>query len=398
MKAMQFLKLLIRSIGDKIRRSYSVNNSVWVDIAAINLGRVFYLAIISMMVNMAVIAMFNQGIASAGSIESRWRRQIILCHLILFVIMAVLAGISLRLKNSKKISKVSGSIQYFAITVLLIFGILFVFADQAVTTSITPILIACFLAGGILLIRPSAAFTIYGITAMSFYQVIGLTHINQAVLLSNRVNGIACIGLGFCMSLVTWKANVSNILQKRYITQQQQELAEKNRELELLAFNDPMTGLFSRRKLEELLLSEISRLQRYGHETCIVLMDIDNFKQINDKFGHPAGDMVIRRVAALLMENVRETDYVARWGGDEFLLLLPYASLIRASIAAEKLRAIIEKEIVVFNGSEVQLTSSFGITNISRGRNDSLKHAYANVDKALYIAKEKGRNRIEAVS
>lgn len=398
MKAEQLIKFIAKKIANKLQYSFLENNTVINDVAAVNVRRTFYFAVVAMLVNIISMFIFGKDISSGDEIENKWHMEIVICHLIIFVIMAVLASISFILKKNKKENSALCMFQYVTIAVPLIFGTVFVYVDQAVTTNITPILIACCITGGVFLIRPFIAVITYVTTAFVFFYILGLAQMNQAVLLSNRINGIACIGVGFCLSLIFWKASVSNILQKRHIIKQQFELTQKNQELELLAFHDSMTCLYSRRKLEELLENEITRLYLSGHESCIIIMDIDNFKNINDNYGHPAGDMVIKRVASILLENVRDSDYIARWGGDEFLILLPHASLSRGRLVAEKLRKIIENETLFFNGIETQLTSSFGITNISGDKNDSLKRAYANADKALYLAKEKGKNCIEVVS
>jgi len=389
----------IDNTGKKIRnilsQMVSVNNSVMNDIVLINIKRIFYASIIAMPISLAHIIIFSMNISSSDEKETKWRMGIIISHIMLFFIMGILGCLCLFLRKKEKINLLMRLIQNLTIVIILIFGAVIVSIDQLVTPNITPFLVACTITGVVFLIRPLVVIIAYLGAFITFYYAIGLTQMDQAILLSNRVNGITAMGIGICLSLILWKTNVSNILQKRFILKQQQELAEKNGELEYLAFYDSMTGLYSRRRLEELLKNEISVIRRYGHQSCIIMLDIDNFKKINDNYGHPIGDMVIKQIAYVLKENIRETDAVSRWGGEEFLILLPHTSLSEATSIAEKLRKFIEDESMFIKEREIQFTASFGVAGLSGDKNDSLELAYKDADKALYLAKERGRNCVE---
>jgi diguanylate cyclase (GGDEF)-like protein len=286
-------------------------------------------------------------------------------------------------------------IQNIIIITILISGSILAYIDQLVTTNIIPFIIACIITSAIFLMRPIVAIILYLSSFAVFYYLMGLAQQNEAILLSDRINGMTSIGIAFCVSMIMWATNSSNIMQRRLIQIQQRELKEKNIKLEALAFYDSLTGLYSRRKFEELIQNEISMILRYEHESCIVILDIDKFKEINDNYGHPVGDMVIKQIAYLLKKNVRETDSVARWGGDEFLILLPHTSIMEGEQVAEKLRKMIEEKDFLLRQHGLQITSSFGVAGIRCNKNDTLELAYKNVDKALYTAKEKGRNRVE---
>ncbi|MDD5716877.1 MAG: diguanylate cyclase [Sulfuricurvum sp.] len=155
------------------------------------------------------------------------------------------------------------------------------------------------------------------------------------------------------------------------------------------AFTDHLTGLNNRAKFEAVMNEEIYRLKRYKHAFSIILADIDYFKEVNDLYGHDVGDIVLKEFSKILVENIRQTDIVARWGGEEFVILCPNTNTEGAGALAETLRAKIEE----YSFSDVgHKTASFGVTQCSREFDQKI--LFSKVDKALYQAKEQGRNRV----
>jgi diguanylate cyclase (GGDEF)-like protein len=155
---------------------------------------------------------------------------------------------------------------------------------------------------------------------------------------------------------------------------------------------DDLTSLSNRRDMQNRLSVEFSRYQRSGHHFSIVLIDLDLFKNINDQFGHEAGDDVLREFSALMGTIIRQTDTASRWGGEEFLILLPDTSLLQALALAERLRAEVAKTPFISKGVRMPVTISAGVCSIAKAGSlgDLLKQA----DIHLYNAKEDGRNRI----
>jgi diguanylate cyclase len=156
---------------------------------------------------------------------------------------------------------------------------------------------------------------------------------------------------------------------------------------------DKLTGLMTRGPFINILEIETERRSRTGEESCLVMMDIDHFKQINDNYGHLAGDRVLVKLATYLRRHIRLYDSICRYGGEEFLLLLPNTTLQQAHEIMERLRVDLEQLKIQYEpGKSLHVTSSFGIAtlNKSRGYQDSLKNA----DDALYKAKASGRNRV----
>ena len=163
-------------------------------------------------------------------------------------------------------------------------------------------------------------------------------------------------------------------------------------QLTTLARTDELTGLINRRALEEHMQSQWHRLQRYGEPAGVLLLDIDHFKNINDGYGHDAGDAVLRALAERLRENVRVTDVAGRWGGEEFLILLPAVDRERLCAFAERLRQHVEDSVASCQGQAMRCTISLGLSMMVRG-DPSYQAALKRADQALYEAKAQGRNR-----
>jgi len=153
---------------------------------------------------------------------------------------------------------------------------------------------------------------------------------------------------------------------------------------------DSLTGLANRRAVEEILAAEISRAQRFAHELAVVLLDLDRFKEINDSFGHAAGDVMLRAVSRLLTSLARQGDTVARWCGEEFVVVLPETDLAGAQRFAERLRRTIEAHSV----GDMHTSASCGVATMLP--EDSVEELLGAADQALYQAKSNGRNRTES--
>jgi diguanylate cyclase (GGDEF)-like protein len=173
-------------------------------------------------------------------------------------------------------------------------------------------------------------------------------------------------------------------------------LARINQHLEHLATTDPLTGLYNRRYLEQALAFEISRAQRAAHPFSLLVLDLDRFKSVNDTWGHPCGDQVLIRLAAVLRDTLRSTDLQARWGGEEFVVLLLDTEPTAAFATAEKLRSRVEATFFERpDGARLFVTVSIGLASYPADAKDG-EGLFGVADKALFRAKEGGRNRVEA--
>jgi diguanylate cyclase (GGDEF)-like protein len=170
---------------------------------------------------------------------------------------------------------------------------------------------------------------------------------------------------------------------------------EKNlniRQLENAATIDPLTNCYNRRALNTFISSDIAYARRQGHDLSVIMLDVDNFKEINDRHGHPAGDRVLQEIATLIRSLIRKSDYIARYGGEEFMLVLPDTTLYHAVQLAEKLRKSIEGHIINLMNASTMITASFGVASLENKRD--ISSLLREVDERLYIAKSKGKNNV----
>jgi diguanylate cyclase (GGDEF)-like protein/PAS domain S-box-containing protein len=177
----------------------------------------------------------------------------------------------------------------------------------------------------------------------------------------------------------------------QYFVAQLQDVDARKRyesQLEQLASRDPLTGLLNHRIFHEQLQGEVARARRHHRPMSVALLDLDHFKHVNDRYGHPAGDQVLRQVAARLTGLIREGEYLARVGGEEFAMILPETSAGGAYVAAERARRIVAATPFENVG---HLTLSAGVCELGDG--GDAKQVYAQADRALYWAKAQGRNR-----
>ena len=176
------------------------------------------------------------------------------------------------------------------------------------------------------------------------------------------------------------------------------QLVKANQEeLEKLATIDALTGLYNRRSILNKLNEKIKLAHRYDEDLCLLLMDIDDFKSINDHYGHIAGDDVLETVAATIKQNIRETDYAGRYGGDELIILFPQTDTLTTSHIAERIRNKIENAVIKNkDGSTFNVTVSQGISNYKH--DEDQVSFLSRVDQALYKAKQNKRNRVEILT
>lgn len=165
--------------------------------------------------------------------------------------------------------------------------------------------------------------------------------------------------------------------------------------LKELAIRDPLTKIYNRNKIIEFIDFEIQKSKRYLTNFSLIMIDIDDFKNINDTFGHNFGDVVLIEFTKIISSTVRKIDIIGRWGGEEFLIVLPQTNLKNSIKVAERLKQNFEKNIVTYNGISIPLnTASFGITEYKK--KDTLNSIIERVDLSLYSSKKSGKNKITA--
>ena len=170
------------------------------------------------------------------------------------------------------------------------------------------------------------------------------------------------------------------------------ELLSKIKEAEHDASHDALTGLYNRRIFESLFQKEIHRAKRYSYPLSVAILDIDNFKNINDTYGHKFGDEILIGIAILLQQHTRDSDILARWGGEEFIIVFPQSNISNAKDKADKLRKTIENKMFP---NFLKITASFGVTSYLE--EDTESSFFVRCDKALYKAKELEKNNVQVL-
>jgi len=238
-----------------------------------------------------------------------------------------------------------------------------------------------------------AAFAFFGFTAMVLIEAYRMQLVDPSLAwLQVWVLFILLVWLCLFSSYV--QAMRKRMHQRRFALQAHQDtLRGMMRQLEDLVATDELTGLFNRRSFDQRLTEEMDLTMRYGSPMALVMYDFDGFKGINDAHGHVQGDKVLEQSARLVRDNVRSTDMVVRWGGEEFMILVPQAKLVTAKVLAEKLRQVLEEYVF---SAKFHVTASFGVTEYVPG--ESKDTLLKRVDDALYRAKALGRNRVEVLS
>lgn len=360
-----------------------------------NTSRFATLTLLAIPVHLLFIIIFAFFLKPSSEAEIRWRAGIIACHSAFLCLMCVFLFLGKGKWIETKPVRIQSFFQAFFLLALQVGGAAITIVDQSVTSSITPFMITCSIAAMVFRITPVHAAGMYFFAFSVFALGLGITQHDTAILLSNRINGFAITAMGAGLNHILWWSRVKSIFQHRTIRRQRDELEKKNVRLSFLASHDPLTELCNRREFDRFLKMEMSRIFRYGRRAVVILLDIDFFKAVNDSYGHSTGDAVLVQTADILRRNLRESDIIARWGGEEFIVLLPETELIHGIVAAEKLRTVVGNNFMVVNGNTIRVTASFGVVALDTQAGMRFDLVYQEADKALYSAKANGRNRVE---
>ncbi|MDO9576882.1 MAG: sensor domain-containing diguanylate cyclase [Candidatus Cloacimonadales bacterium] len=196
-------------------------------------------------------------------------------------------------------------------------------------------------------------------------------------------------------SLIPWSGKTALLASMRNIRERKAaeiKLAEAYRKLEILSRTDPLTTLSNRRALLENINHEIFRNERNKEIFSIIICDVDDYKFINDNYGHNAGDFVLKEIGNLITKSLRKQDYVGRWGGDEFLMLLPNTKFEGGRILADNIREKVATHDFQYKEDHISLSMSFGVAEFNKGL--SLHDCIKNADDSLYKAKAEGKNKV----
>ena len=180
----------------------------------------------------------------------------------------------------------------------------------------------------------------------------------------------------------------------RELEETKQLVLEHNKLLEELASQDMLTGLYNRRLLEEILEKEVEQCKLYNKDLSVIMLDLDHFKNVNDTYGHDFGDYVIREFASRILSCIRESDYAFRFGGEEFVVLLPQTDIHGAVVTAEKIRTLCAEKLFQDFPHTTSMTVSIGVSSYSENPPNHYNDMILQADQALYHTKKNGRNRV----
>lgn len=372
------------------------NDSVADEAVLSNLRRLRWLVLAIIPLNLVFLGVFWTLAPGPTPAHQAWQNGVGWAHLWMALWLSVCGIAAHRLSRRPKRGRGAGLFQILVPFGFMVFVVAVTVMDQWVMASISPFLIGSVFVSLLLLMRPLVAVAVFVLGYGLFFVGIGLTQQDPVLLLSNRLNGFSASLLGTVLALVMWHNNRVTILLQRELASRNAALLQHQEELVWLAKRDALTGLVNRGEFLRLAEQELLRAKRHGTDTSAIMVDLDYFKKINDLYGHPAGDSVLKHAAACLLGGVRETDLVARIGGEEFLVLLPQTSLNAAFALAQKMLASMQQSPAPISGAlKVAFTASFGVAVLPGGHEGSVAALYAAADHALYEAKQLGRNRVE---
>lgn len=260
--------------------------------------------------------------------------------------------------------------------------------DQVIHENISDVFIAnLIIFSGVILLRFPLNLTVYLIPFLTYLGGLAVFEHNTDSLITNSINGLIYFLAVVLISTIIYNYHYEEI-SKNII------LEEANSKLKYMSNHDPLTGLLNRRSF----LVQVAEKMRIITETkklaALILVDIDHFKQVNDKFGHPIGDILLQEVSHILMEHMKTNDLVTRLGGEEFLIFLYQTSIDEAYALADNIRLSIQNKVILADKFEIQITASFGISLLKDNFSNSFDTSYKAADIALYQAKKQGRNKV----
>ena len=313
------------------------------------------------------------------------------------LLWALLAHLVLR--RSQRASVGAIVLQVLLCSSYLVYGITMTLIDLSVgaAAGVTSYMMVTILVGVLSSMRPALAIPVFVVEALVFNHLLTTAGLQSAQLPSLRIIALTAPAIALVVSAMIWHQLTKTVLLRRQLSNANADLMNKQTELQFLAEHDALTGLYNRRRFRDLATQELARAARFLTPTSALILDIDFFKKINDRFGHPGGDEVLVQIARLLVVGVRTTDVVSRLGGEEFVVLLPNTGRIGATALAEKLRTALCAQPLQIKGVEVAVTGSFGVTELPMEQLGTADDLYDAADRALYIAKQNGRNRVEFI-
>ena len=368
----------------------------------LNLSHLKTAAWVMALLNVAHVLVFVLALDRTDPVRTQWAHGVAWAHTTMAVLMLGMGAVARRgLRQHAPPRHVRLLPDITALAVLVWAGAL-TLVDQAVTTNISAYLNACAGVAIVLLLPPLRALILFTLAWGMLAWGLGQVSTDPATLLTNRVNAATASVLAVMVSVLLWRKYTQTELLQRALADTNRVLKQQRAELETLATRDPLTGLLNRREFLHQAEQECARARRDHSPLSLLMVDLDHFKTVNDRFGHPVGDAVLRHVAHLMTQSVRQTDRVARFGGEEFVVLLPNTDAASAHVLAEKLRRTLMHTPTPCpppgSGPDIPITTSIGLVCQPAGQSHTLDRLMARADQALYRAKTQGRNRVEEMA
>lgn len=310
----------------------------------------------------------------------------------LLTLLVAIAGLGL-IKVLTKYEKRKCENLYKTVILILTILILSLIAiinsvDQVAHTNISSVFIANLIvfSGFILLSFPLNLAVYLGPFLIYLGGIIVFQH-NVNLLISNSINGLIFFLAATLISTVIYNYHYEAIA-KNIV------LEEANFKLDYMSSHDPLTRLLNRRSFGIQVAEKMNIIAENKKASALILVDIDHFKYVNDKYGHPVGDVVLKEVSNILMRYIKSNDLATRWGGEEFLIFLFETSIDEAYVLAENIRLEVQSKTILTEKFQIQITASFGVSSLKDNFSDSFDTSYKAADAALYQAKDQGRNKV----
>lgn len=325
-----------------------------------------------------------------------WADALAVMHAALVLALVVCTLLARHLVRGERPSGWAGvAVQTAFCSSYLAFGSAAAIGDVVVGNGIATFLIVCMGVAVLSLMRPLFSLAIFGAAFGLFWHILRGTTMDAALLTSLQIQALSMVLVAQLISVMLWHQYAQRVLLSRTLEKTHAALLAKQQELEALAGRDTLTGLYNRRKFLQLAEQELHRTLRSPAPLCLLMVDLDFFKHINDQYGHPAGDAALQQVAQILRQGVRSTDVLARLGGEEFVVWMPDTAHAGGLAAAEKLRQSLRDNPLDLGLVRVPVTASMGLSALDVGQRASIDALYAAADNALYAAKRNGRDRVE---
>ena len=325
-------------------------------------------------------------------VRSTWAHQVAAAHGVMALLMFCTGLMCRRIHANPASASRFRLLPELASAVIMGWAIVLTVMDQAVSSSINAYINAAVGISIVFLLRPKSALAIFLLSLCALAWALNLTTNDPAHLVTTRMNAISATALALLVSILLWRRFVQSELLQRALAATNQKLEQQKTELEALATQDSLTGLFNRREFHRQAEFEVARARRQGSALSLLMLDLDQFKSINDQFGHATGDDVLRHIAHLMDRAVRQTDILARYGGEEFVLLLPDTPDAEAHHLAERLRQKLATTPAPSLGAPV--TASIGLACRAGASVLKLEELLQHADQAMYKAKRQGGNNV----